>query len=180
MPERAEGASATAARGPSPALVAIFALAAGALVANLYYAQPLVASIGPELGISADLAGSVVSVTQLGYGCGLFLLVSLADLVENRRLVLTWSPSPRWAWSAWRRRPPPAILRGRLRHRHVLDGRPGAHTPARPSGTRREAGPRRRQRDGWPVDRHHAGTARCRCSSPPASAGARCSGARRR
>ena len=59
------------------------------MVANLYYAQPLVASIGPELGISADLAGSVVSVTQLGYGCGLFLLVSLADLVENRRLVLT-------------------------------------------------------------------------------------------
>ena len=89
MPEQAEAATATGDRGPSSALVAVFALAAGALVANLYYAQPLVASIGPELGISADLAGSVVSITQLGYGCGLFLLVSLADLVENRRLVLT-------------------------------------------------------------------------------------------
>jgi predicted MFS family arabinose efflux permease len=49
----------------------------------------LIGSIGPELGISPDLAGSVVSVTQIGYGVGLFLLVSLADLVENKRLVLT-------------------------------------------------------------------------------------------
>jgi predicted MFS family arabinose efflux permease len=75
-------------RGPSSALVLLFAVATGALVANIYYAQPLVAFIGPELGISPDLAGSIVSVTQIGYGCGLFFLVSLADLVDNRRLVL--------------------------------------------------------------------------------------------
>jgi len=31
----------------------------------------------------------MVSVTQIGYGIGLFLLVPLADLLENRRLVLT-------------------------------------------------------------------------------------------
>ncbi len=74
---------------PSAALVTVFAIATGALVANLYYAQPLIASIGKELGIKPDLAGSVVSITQIGYGAGLFLLVSLADLVENRRLVLT-------------------------------------------------------------------------------------------
>lgn len=35
------------------------------------------------------MAGSVTSVTQVGYGVGLFLLVSLADLVEHRRLVLS-------------------------------------------------------------------------------------------
>lgn len=75
-------------RGPSSALIATLAIATGALIANLYYAQPLVASIGPEIGISPDLAGSVVSVTQIGYGVGLFLLVSLADVVENRMLVL--------------------------------------------------------------------------------------------
>lgn len=73
---------------PSAALVTMLAVAAGALVANLYYAQPLIASIGPELGVSPDWAGSMVSITQIGYGVGLFLLVSLADLVENRRLVL--------------------------------------------------------------------------------------------
>lgn len=76
-------------RGPSSALVTTLAVAAGALVANLYYAQPLVASIAPEIGVGPDLAGSLVSVTQIGYGLGLFLLVSLADLVENRTLVLT-------------------------------------------------------------------------------------------
>ena len=63
-------------------------MATGALVANLYYAQPLLAVIGPDIGVSPELAGSVVSVTQIGYGVGLFLLVSLADLVENRKLVL--------------------------------------------------------------------------------------------
>jgi predicted MFS family arabinose efflux permease len=88
MHERVSEAAA-AARGPSAALVTVIAVATGALVANLFYAQPLIASIAPEIGISPDLAGSVVSITQIGYGVGLFLLVSLADLVENKRLVLT-------------------------------------------------------------------------------------------
>ncbi len=73
---------------PSPALLTVIAVATGALVANLYYAQPLVATIAPEIGIRPDLAGSIVSVAQIGYGVGLFLLVSLADLVENKTLVL--------------------------------------------------------------------------------------------
>lgn len=73
---------------PSATLITIFAIAAGALVANLYYAQPLIAEIGKEIHITPDLAGSISSITQIGYGVGLFLLVSLADLVENKRLVL--------------------------------------------------------------------------------------------
>ena len=72
----------------SPWLFFVLAVATGALVANLYYAQPLIALIGPELGIRPDLAGTLVSVTQIGYGLGLFFLVSLADLVENKKLVL--------------------------------------------------------------------------------------------
>jgi len=74
--------------GPSRLLITVIAIATGALVANLYYAQPLVAAIGPDLGISPDLTGSVVSITQIGYGIGLFFLVSLADLIENKRLVM--------------------------------------------------------------------------------------------
>ncbi len=66
----------------------MLAVATGALVANLYYAQPLTAVIGPAVGTTPELAGAVVSITQIGYGVGLFFLVSLADLVENRRLVL--------------------------------------------------------------------------------------------
>lgn len=75
-------------QGPSATLVTVIAFATGALVANLYYAQPLIAFIGPEIGVTPDLAGSITSVTQIGYGVGLFFLVSLADLVENRNLVL--------------------------------------------------------------------------------------------
>ncbi|MFZ1430314.1 MAG: MFS transporter [Geminicoccaceae bacterium] len=88
MPEHVAAVGSAAERGPSRALITTLSIATGTLVANLYYAQPLVATIGPEIGVTPDLAGSVVSVTQIGYGVGLFLLVSLADLVENRKLVL--------------------------------------------------------------------------------------------
>jgi predicted MFS family arabinose efflux permease len=88
MLERMTDVTMDAKAGPSTMLITVLAIATGALVANLYYAQPLIGSIGPEIGVSPELAGSVVSVTQIGYGFGLFLLVSLADLVENRRLVL--------------------------------------------------------------------------------------------
>ena len=72
----------------SPALIAVFAVACGAMVANLYYAQPLIGLIAPAIGLAPRLAGFTVTLTQLGYGTGLLLIVSLADLVENRRLAL--------------------------------------------------------------------------------------------
>lgn len=72
---------------PAP-LIAVSTFAVGALVANIYYAQPLIAQMAPAVGISPELGGAVVSVTQIGYGLGLFLLVPLADLIENRRLVI--------------------------------------------------------------------------------------------
>ncbi|WP_237561412.1 MFS transporter [Frateuria defendens] len=72
----------------SAGLTAVFAAACGLSVANIYYAQPLIALIAPALGLHAGLAGLVVALTQLGYGAGLLLLVPLADEVENRRLVL--------------------------------------------------------------------------------------------
>ena len=66
-----------------------FAVACGAIVANLYYAQPLVALIGPAIGLSEVAASLIVTLSQLGYGLGLLLLVPLGDLFENRRLVVT-------------------------------------------------------------------------------------------
>jgi predicted MFS family arabinose efflux permease len=72
----------------SPWLTFVFAVGCGALVANLYYAQALITVISPALGLHAGMAGLIVTVTQLGYAAGLVLLVSLADLVENRRLIL--------------------------------------------------------------------------------------------
>jgi predicted MFS family arabinose efflux permease len=72
----------------SPALTLLMAASCGLLVANLYYAQTLIDAIGPEIGLSPALAGTIVTLTQLGYGAGLALLVPLSDLFENKRLVL--------------------------------------------------------------------------------------------
>ncbi|GAB3093444.1 MFS transporter [Cupriavidus yeoncheonensis] len=71
----------------SGALVALFSLCAGVLVANLYYAQPIIEMIAPAVGLSAQSASVIVSLTQIGYAIGLFFLVPLADLLENRRLL---------------------------------------------------------------------------------------------
>jgi len=87
MVKRTPKSALAGAEEPSSWLIATFAVATGALVANLYYAQPLLAQIGPEIGISPELAGAIVSATQIGYGAGLFFLVSLSDLVENKKLV---------------------------------------------------------------------------------------------
>jgi len=69
-------------------LIPLLAVATGILVANLYYAQPLIGTIRPAVGITPNLAGLITSLTQIGYGIGLFFLVPLADLVENKWLVL--------------------------------------------------------------------------------------------
>lgn len=74
--------------GLSPALTFLFAFACGAMVGNIYYAQALIGLISSDLDMHGGMAGFIVTVTQLGYGAGLLLLVSLADLIENRRLVL--------------------------------------------------------------------------------------------
>lgn len=70
------------------ALVLLFALCCGAIVANLYYAQPIIELIAPDVGLSADRASLIVSLTQIGYALGLLFLVPLADLLESRRLML--------------------------------------------------------------------------------------------
>ena len=68
-------------------LVILMAIAAGAAVANLYYAQPLLDAIARSLGIEKETAGLLVTFSQLGYMAGLVLVVPLGDLVERRRLV---------------------------------------------------------------------------------------------
>ncbi|PLQ00757.1 MFS transporter [Cupriavidus pauculus] len=72
----------------SGTLVALFSLCAGVLVANLYYAQPIIELIAPAVGLSTQSASVIVSLTQIGYAIGLFFLVPLADLLENRRLLM--------------------------------------------------------------------------------------------
>lgn len=68
-------------------LTPLLATACGLIVANLYYAQPLIGPVGQALGLSSAAAGLIVTLIQIGYGAGLLLIVPLADLVENRRLI---------------------------------------------------------------------------------------------
>ena len=81
-------ASHAPAAGLTPGLTLVFAIACGLCVANIYSAQPLIGPISDTLQLHAGLAGLIMTLTQLGYGAGLLLLVPLADVVENRRLVV--------------------------------------------------------------------------------------------
>ena len=74
-------------RSVPPALVALFAVACGLSVANLYYAQPMLAHIAQSFGASPSTAGLVVTFAQVGYALGLGFLVPLGDLFSRRRLV---------------------------------------------------------------------------------------------
>jgi predicted MFS family arabinose efflux permease len=71
----------------TPGLTTLISAACGLTVANIYYAQPLIGLIAPALGLQAELAGLVMTLTQAGFGLGLLLLVPMADVFENRRLV---------------------------------------------------------------------------------------------
>jgi predicted MFS family arabinose efflux permease len=63
------------------------AVACGAAVANIYYAQPLLSTIAHEFSVSDGTAGLLVTASQVGYAIGLVLLVPLGDLLERRKLV---------------------------------------------------------------------------------------------
>ncbi|WP_217578416.1 MFS transporter [Mesorhizobium sp. GbtcB19] len=66
----------------------LFAGSVGIIITNIFAPQTLVGLIGPSLGAAASEAGLVSMAALLGYAAGLFFLVPLADLVENRVLVL--------------------------------------------------------------------------------------------
>ncbi|WP_237100402.1 MFS transporter [Paenibacillus azoreducens] len=65
----------------------LFAVACGLSVANIYYAQPLLDALANEFGLPHSSIGIVITVTQICYALGLFLLVPLGDLVNRRRLI---------------------------------------------------------------------------------------------
>jgi len=66
----------------------LLAAACGIIVANLYYAQPLVGVISSSIGLSANSTGLIVTLTQIGYVVGLLFVVPMGDIVENKRLIV--------------------------------------------------------------------------------------------
>ena len=67
-------------------IILVMAVACGLTVANLYYAQPLLALMASTFHVSQGAAAIIVTATQLGYAAGLALLVPLGDVLENRKL----------------------------------------------------------------------------------------------
>ncbi|WP_199924892.1 MFS transporter [Streptomyces sp. NRRL WC-3725] len=79
--------STTAGTRMNRVLTLLFAVAGGAAVGNLYYAQPLLGDIADSLHVSEGSTGLLVTAVQVGYALGIVLLVPLGDRRDRRRLV---------------------------------------------------------------------------------------------
>lgn len=73
--------------GMTGALTALFAISAGVVVGNLYWAQPLLDDIANGMRISTGSTGLLITVVQIGYALGVFLIVPLGDSVARRMLI---------------------------------------------------------------------------------------------
>ena len=71
---------------PRPLLV-LLAVAAGASVANVYYAQPLLDQLARAFALDRAVAGAVLAATQAGSVLALLGLLPLADRGDRRRLL---------------------------------------------------------------------------------------------
>ena len=70
-------------------LVVLMAVATGAIVANLYYAQPLLHQISLSFRVGTAATSLVVTCTQVGYAAGLLLVVPLGDFRPRRSLAVS-------------------------------------------------------------------------------------------
>lgn len=68
-------------------VILLFAIASGASVANVYYAQPLLDILASDFNVSHAAIGGVVTATQIGCALALIFLVPLGDLVNRRKLM---------------------------------------------------------------------------------------------
>jgi predicted MFS family arabinose efflux permease len=73
--------------GLTPGLVRLMAVTCAVTVANLYYAQPLLHSIGTSLHVGQGSAALLVTVGQLGYAAGLLFIVPAGDIMRRRPLL---------------------------------------------------------------------------------------------
>jgi predicted MFS family arabinose efflux permease len=78
----------TASRELSRGLVVLIAVATGAVVANLYYAQPVLHEVGRDFHRGTGETSLIITCTQVGYAAGLLLVVPLGDLFARRGLVV--------------------------------------------------------------------------------------------
>jgi predicted MFS family arabinose efflux permease len=68
-------------------IVWLMAISVGVVVANIYYAQPLLADIAHSFGLTVTQAGAIAMLSQVGTAVGMFLFVPLGDKFERRSLI---------------------------------------------------------------------------------------------
>lgn len=71
----------------TPFLVMLFAISSGVAVGNLYWAQPLLATIATTFSLSAGAASGLITSTQIGYALGILFIVPLGDALNRRKLI---------------------------------------------------------------------------------------------
>ena len=69
--------------------IVLMSFSVGAIVANIYYIQPLLSAIASTFRISVPQVGTVAMLTQLGAAMGMLFFVPLGDTRERRRLIVT-------------------------------------------------------------------------------------------
>jgi predicted MFS family arabinose efflux permease len=75
-------------RTPLPrSTVRLMAVTAGVIVANIYYAQPLLSDIAQTFRLNVTWAGAIAMLSQAGTAIGMFLFVPLGDKYERRFLI---------------------------------------------------------------------------------------------
>jgi len=73
---------------PSGLIVLLLAFTAAAVVANLYYNQPLLTAIASTFRVGAAQAAWVTTATQLGYAAGLLFILPWGDAIDRRLLIV--------------------------------------------------------------------------------------------
>jgi predicted MFS family arabinose efflux permease len=69
--------------------IPVMAIAAGVIVANIYYNQPILNEISASAGVPASEAGKISTLSQLGYGLGMFFLLPLGDKLNRKKLIIS-------------------------------------------------------------------------------------------
>jgi len=65
----------------------LMAISVGAIVANIYYAQPLLANIAHDFSARVTAMGVVAMLTQIGAATGMLCFVPLGDKYNRRSLI---------------------------------------------------------------------------------------------
>ena len=71
----------------STAHIVLMSVSVGAIVANIYYIQPLLSAIAVSFRISVPQVGTIAMLTQLGAALGMLCFVPLGDTKERRHLI---------------------------------------------------------------------------------------------